>query len=195
MEKTKSVALGLMAALLLGAAEPATRFGHHRYDEAPFGELRSVGRYRATNRDVRLRAPAAEAFTAMAAAAAKDGIGLIPISGFRSAAYQRSLFDRATRRYGSAAKAARWVAPPGYSEHAAGWSLDLGDAAAPAADVDTSFETTAAFAWLARHAAEHRFELSFPRGNDQGVNYEPWHWRYIGVDDAHRLFRLKDPRH
>ena len=53
---------------------------------------------------------------------------------------------------------------------------------------DTAFENTPVFAWLVKNAAAHGFELSFPKGNPQGVNYEPWHWRFVGDADARGAF-------
>jgi D-alanyl-D-alanine carboxypeptidase len=150
--------------------------------------LASAGRYRKSGRVVQLRREAAEAFRAMAAAAASDGARLIPISGFRSAAYQVGLWKKAVARRGSELAAAKWVAPPGHSEHHAGWSLDMGDEKVPATDVDPAFEKTKAFAWLQANASRFHFELSFPKNNPQGVSYEPWHWRFIGTPEARRTF-------
>jgi len=171
---------------LLFSGSPADRYGHHPYEEAPAASLASAGRYRKSGRVVQMRREAAEAFRAMAAAASSDGIRLIPISGFRSVAYQEGLWKKAVARRGSEEAAAKWVAPPGHSEHHAGWSLDLGDEEAPATDVDPSFETTKAFTWLQANASRFHFELSFPKNNPQGVSYEPWHWRFIGTVDARR---------
>lgn len=181
----KIVLLWLMIAGPLSAAE---KYGHRSYETAPDSALFPAGKYRATGRLVRLRPPAAEAFQAMASAARAAGLSLIPISGFRSLDYQRGLFKRAVRRYGSERKAARWVAPPGHSEHHTGWTLDLGDGDRPATDIETSFEKTPVHLWLTKNAAAHGFELSFPRGNPQGVSYEPWHWRYVGTEEARRAF-------
>lgn len=173
--------------VLLGAA-PAVRFGHRSYREAPRGALAAAGPYRATGRVVELRREAAQAWGKMVEAARKDGVGLVPISGFRPVSYQKGLFERATRRYGSPREAARWVAPPGHSEHHTGWTLDVGDRDRPDTDVDPRFEKTPAHAWLSAHGADWGFELSFPKNNPQGVSHEPWHWRYIGVEEARRLF-------
>ena len=64
----------------------------------------------------------------------------------------------------------------------------VGDAAAPKTDVKPEFEQTAAFRWLQAHAAQFNFEISFPKDNPQGVNYEPWHWRWVGSDAARVTF-------
>jgi D-alanyl-D-alanine carboxypeptidase len=42
--------------------------------------------------------------------------------------------------------------------------------------LEVDFEQTAAFAWLTAHAHEFGFRLSYPRGNEWGFQYEPWHW-------------------
>ena len=170
------------------AAPPETKFGHYHYQQAPAAELADAGPYRQTGRIVKLRGEAAAAFRAMAAAAKKDGVELMPISGFRTVAYQQGLFQNAAKRYGSEQAAAKWVAPPGYSEHHTGWTLDVGDGAAPETDVKPSFEKTAASRWLTQHAAEFKFEMSFPKDNAQGVNPEPWHWRWVGSDAARETF-------
>jgi hypothetical protein len=92
---------GLMGLVWAG---PPTKYGHFSYKEAPASDLAEAGRYRDTGRVVRLRIAAAKAFKEMAAAAKQDGIEIIPISGFRSVAYQRDLFARAVKRYGSEKK-------------------------------------------------------------------------------------------
>lgn len=167
---------------------PESKFGHRHYEQAPDSSLAEAGPYRKTGRIVKMRAEAEQAFHAMVAAAAKDGVGLMPISGFRTVEYQHGLFQNAVNRYGSERGAARWVAPPGYSEHHTGYVLDLGDAAVPKADVNPQFENTAAFRWLQQHAAQFSFEMSFPKDNPQGVNYESWHWRWLGNDAARKTF-------
>lgn len=165
----------------------ASSYGHRAFAEAPADELRPVGDYRATGRIVRLRQTAAQAFLKMQEAAHADGVELVPISGFRSRDYQAGLFKRAVKRYGGQQAAARWVAPPGHSEHHTGLAIDIGDGARPACDVQLCFEETGAATWLAEHAGEFGFELSFPRGSRQ-PKYEPWHWRYVGDEASRKVF-------
>lgn len=192
--RNPSFNIGFIALLLVSSSGAAaripvkTKFGHIFYPEAPISELRSVGRYRRTDRDVKMRAAAAEAFLRMKEAARRDGVAIIPISGFRPVAYQKELFLRAIKNHGSEKTAAKWVAPPGYSEHATGWALDLGDESFPVTDVEPTFDKTPAFQWLQNHALEFHFEVSFPKNNSQGVNYEPWHWRFVGNDESRRTF-------
>ena len=182
----------LLLSAPLFAGSRTSLYGHFPYDEAPRRELTSAGRYRAGGRVVLMRGPAAAAFKEMVSAAAADGVRIIPISGFRSVAYQRGLWKKAISRQGSEKAAARWVAPPGHSEHHTGWTLDLGDGDEPKTDVETSFEKTKAFAWLTANASRFHFENSFPKNNPQGVSYEPWHWRFVGADEARRTFKAAE---
>ena len=53
----------------------------------------------------------------------------------------------------------------------------------------TSFENTAAFRWLCQHAGEYGFILRYPKGAEEKteITYEPWHWRYVGVENAAKI--------
>ena len=176
------------------AAQDSTRrFGHRAYREAPHTDLKSVGRYRATGRDVQLSLAAANAYEAMRVAALSDSVRLVPISGFRSVAYEQDLFARAIRRHGSAERAARWVAPAGFSEHHTGYAIDIGDQLAPACDTEVCFATTRASVWLRNHAPRFGYELSFPEGHTD-ISYEPWHWRYIGDEASRKVFAASGAR-
>ena len=64
-------------------------------------------------------------FKAAQAAAKKDGQGIFIASGYRSLAYQKSLFAKAVKKYGSEAEASKWVAPPLVSHHPWGIAIDV----------------------------------------------------------------------
>lgn len=134
-----------------------------------------------------------EAFQRMLAEAGRVGVGLHVVWAYRSPELQAEQFREAEAKYGRG-KGIRWLAPPGFSEHQTGWVLDLGDLSDPEADDNPLFERTAAFRWLTQHAGRFGFELSFPRGNWQGVGYEPWHWRFVGTPDARRAFHPRGLR-
>ncbi|TAJ55402.1 MAG: D-alanyl-D-alanine carboxypeptidase family protein [Nevskiaceae bacterium] len=129
-------------------------------------------------RDKLLTPGAAQAWLALRDAAARDGVGLLLISGFRSVDYQAALIRAKLARGLSAEEVLRINAPPGYSEHHSGRAVDIGCAGVAA--LDEAFETTPAYEWLCRNAAEHGFRMSYPRGNRQGYLYEPWHWFHQG---------------
>ncbi|MFM1811887.1 MAG: hypothetical protein RLZZ336_825 [Cyanobacteriota bacterium] len=157
--------------------------GHFPYQELPAADRVTVAPGLELHRD------AAGAFLGMQSAAQADGIDLILLSGFRSLALQKQLFfDVKSQRNQSALERARVSAPPGYSEHSTGYAVDLGDGTAPQTNLSQRFEQTAAFAWLQANAARFHFVLSFPSGNLQGVNYEPWHWRFEGTAQALQVF-------
>ncbi len=173
-------------------AADGTLLGHYPYTEAPPQELEAI----VADGSIKLRRAAAEQYKAMAAAAAAEGITLVPISGFRSLDDQQYLFfDVKAKRGQDPSKRAEVSAPPGYSEHHTGYAIDIGDANVPAADLNPTFENTAAFQWLQKNAAYYSFEISFPRNNPQGVSYEPWHWRFVG--DIHSLetfYKARSPQ-
>lgn len=156
--------------------------------EASENELVVVGEYRRSGRKVKMRADAAAALKDLFSQAHADGVAIIPISGFWTVAYQEMLFQKAVAKYGSEETAVRWVARPGQSEHHTGLAIDLGDEESPASDVELPFEQTKAFHWLQDNAATFGFEMSYPRNNPRGVNYEPWHWRFIGTPEAKQAF-------
>lgn len=134
---------------------------------------------------------AAEYYNAMYDAAKKDGITLNVVSGYRRIVKQDELYKNRVKRcmnedglsYEAALEAAaRWVLPPGTSEHNLGLAVDIGWLTA-------DFEDSAAYAWLEEHAADYGFVLRYPKDKVDitKINYEPWHWRYIGVEDAKKL--------
>lgn len=133
-------------------------------------------------RKVKMVAPAAAALTRMFAAAARDGVKLETVSGFRSIAYQTHLVREKLKRGMSIQQALKINAVPGYSEHQTGCAIDLTTPGVSAADV--SFGESKAFTWLQQHGAQFGFHLSFPPGNPYGYEYEPWHWRYIAGSAA-----------
>ncbi|KAF1055424.1 MAG: putative carboxypeptidase YodJ [Stenotrophomonas maltophilia] len=121
-----------------------------------------------------LRRPAAQGWRRMRLHAAREGIALDAISGYRSHAYQLGIFERKLARGQQVPQILTVNAAPGFSEHHGGHALDIGTPGdAPA---EEAFEHTAAFAWLQANAAGHGFHLSYPRDNPHGIVYEPWHW-------------------
>ncbi|MBF2097525.1 MAG: D-alanyl-D-alanine carboxypeptidase family protein [Gloeomargaritaceae cyanobacterium C42_A2020_066] len=164
------------------AGRTDTRFGHLPYGEAPASDLQAI----TADGRVQLRRAAAQEFLQMQADAGQAGVYLVPLSGFRSIAYQEQVFfGIKAQRNQSPDERAKVSAPPGYSEHHTGYALDIGDGNQPSTHLDVQFAETAAFRWLQANAARYHFELSFPPNNVQGIAYEPWHWRYVG--NSHSL--------
>lgn len=108
---------------------------------------------------------------------------LIVTSGYRSPAYQALLiFYYAWRQDFDLPRVLRRVALPGYSEHGllSSPALDLSDSLEHPDGYDpVEFAHSAHFAWLSHHATEFGFKLSYPKNNPQGIDFEPWHWRFL----------------
>lgn len=163
------------------ATKRKSQYGHFNYSEASRSDLVDVGNNQKLHRD------AAMAFKRMKAAAKKEGVILRVQSGFRSKETQNYLFyGLATQRKQSLKQRAKVVAPPGYSEHHTGYALDV--SGADGVILHESFARTSTFKWLSLHAKSFGFEISFPPNNAQGVNYEPWHWRYVGSVHSKSVF-------
>ena len=109
------------------------------------------------------------------------GNTIMGLSCHRTIARQRGLFcSPAKLKARGYAGQAKWVAPPGYSEHATGFALDFAARNSPGCEAKTCFSGTAVSRWLKENGAKYGFETSFPKDNKQGVSYEPWHWRWVG---------------
>ncbi len=174
-----------------GQAVPAIDgrlLGHLQYGEARADELVAAPAGFAIGAACRVRREvAADLARMLAAAEGQPGLkGRVrAISCYRTIAHQRRVFCSQIgkgRRSRDAADRARWVGPPGFSEHATGYAIDFGTRPSPGCgDVSACFARTPAGRWLLQHAPEYGFELSFPQGNAQGVSWEPWHWRWVGA--------------
>lgn len=122
------------------------------------------------------------AFDKMQAAAAKEGLNIYISSGFRSYDYQSGLYDRYVQRSGKA-EADRYSARPGHSEHQTGLAFDLNS-------IDMTFADTDECAWVNEHCAEYGFIIRYPQGSESitGYMYEPWHLRYLGTENAKKVY-------
>lgn len=122
------------------------------------------------------------AFDKMQAAAAKEGLNIYISSGFRSYDYQSGLYDRYVQRSGKA-EADRYSARPGHSEHQTGLAFDLNS-------IDMTFADTDECAWVNKHCAEYGFIIRYPKGSESitGYMYEPWHLRYLGAENAKKVY-------
>ena len=79
-------------------------------------------------------------------------------------------------------EAEKWVAKPNYSEHQLGLALDI-NADKSRCDNDTIYQ------WLSQNAYRYGFILRYPEGKEDitGIDYEPWHYRYVGKGAAQEI--------
>lgn len=119
-------------------------------------------------------AEANEAIERMFQAAAKDGISLFTVSGYRSYDSQASIHQGWIDTYGEE-YAKKISAEPGHSEHQTGLAFDINS-------LSTSFCETDEYRWLIENCAEYGFIERYLEDKvwATGYNYEPWHYRYIG---------------
>ena len=147
-----------------------------------------------TSTEKYVRADAAKALESMATSAKQQGLGLNLQSGYRSYAFQVSLYNRYVQQQGQAV-ADTQSARPGYSEHQTGWAADLGSVAHPECDVEDCFGTTQEGKWLVDNAYKFGFVIRYEQGNDNvtGYIYEPWHVRYVGSALATEIHNQGSP--
>jgi D-alanyl-D-alanine carboxypeptidase len=116
--------------------------------------------------------------------AKSDNLDIQIVSAYRSFAEQADIKGQFTQVYGTGSNT--FSADQGYSEHQLGTTVDLTNSTVGGAYM--SFKDSPEYAWLLTHAHRYGFILSYPEGNSFYV-YEPWHWRFVGVDLAGDLHR------
>ncbi|MEH6942649.1 M15 family metallopeptidase [Bacillus sp. JJ722] len=131
-----------------------------------------------------LRQEAATALEEMFNGAKAEGVELVAVSGYRSYARQKVLFDAEVQQQGLE-KAKQAVAIPGQSEHQTGLTMDI---SSPSVNLELTqaYENTVEGKWLAENAHKYGFILRYPKGKEEitGYKYEPWHFRYVGKEFA-----------
>ncbi len=138
-----------------------------------------------------MKAEAASMMKQMADAAAQEGVTLSISSAYRGEEYQRQLYNNYSASYGTET-ADTISSRPGYSDHQTGLAADFveGDGSLNGINFNQSFENTQSGVWLREHAHEYGFIMRYPKGKQEitGYAYEPWHFRYIGVDYATKIY-------
>lgn len=133
--------------------------------------------FRLANSNIYMAYECYEAMEKMFAAAEDDNVnGFIITSGYRD-------FDRQAEIY--AETEAGKAQQPGASEHQTGLAFDV------TAENNGGFETTKQYKWLCENAHKFGFIQRYPpnKAHETGISYEPWHYRYVGVDAAKKMRR------
>ena len=130
-----------------------------------------------------LRAEAAKAADTMIDAAATDGVTLLVSSAYRSYAVQQQTYQYWVSVNGQQV-ADQLSARPGYSEHQTGLAIDF--ASPEGCRLEECYRDTLAGQWLVKNAPRYGYILRFPDGRQSvtGYRFEPWHYRYVGVQIA-----------
>jgi len=124
------------------------------------------------------------AFREMANEARGAGHTIVINSSFRSYETQRQLWENLRFHHGIR-HADTWAARAGHSEHQTGWAVDISDFHDP----NDRFGETEAYQWMLLNAHRFGWILRYPadKENITGYSYEPWHFRYVGVEAATRI--------
>lgn len=133
--------------------------------------------FRLASSDIYLTRETYEAVEKMFHAAEEQDVnGFIVTSGYRS--YERQAEVYAESEPGKAQQ-------PGASEHQTGLAFDV------TTETSNGFESTPQYAWLSQHAHEYGFIQRYPANKSgiTGISYEPWHYRYVGVDASARMHK------
>jgi len=126
----------------------------------------------------------------MFAAGAAEGAGQMQVqSSYRSYPVQVEVYDGWVSSLGKA-QADRQSARPGYSEHQTGLAVDISTVPLNCS-LAACFGTTAQGEWLAANAWRFGYLLRYPADKTAitGYEYEPWHFRYIGIALATELHK------
>ena len=128
-----------------------------------------------------------EAYQLMYADALAAGYVLTPYSAYCSYQGQQTIYNNKIQSFifqgmtedEAKANAEKRIEPAGCSENGAGLSVDIISAS-------TGFASTDEYKWLIQNAFRYGFVLRYPddKTDVTGMIYQPWHWRYVGIDAA-----------
>lgn len=140
-----------------------------------------------TRRGLRLRTVALPPLQALLTEATSQRLKLVVLSAYRSYAEQTETHQALVAQLGEA-QAGRLSAKPGHSEHQLGTAVDF---TSPSLryELAEGFAQTPEGRWLGENAHRHGFIMSYPEGKESltGYAYEPWHFRYVGVEAARTI--------
>lgn len=130
--------------------------------------------------------------------AKKENLDLLICSSYRSTSKQKKLFNDKIKEYKNKGysdeeaykEASYWVLIPGTSEHETGLSVDI--VSIDNQVLDENQEKTKEQKWLMENSYKYGFILRYPTNKKDitGVNYEPWHYRYVGKENALQIKKL-----
>lgn len=140
---------------------------------------------------------AIDQLNAMLSAAKSQGLSPIVCSAYRSIERQKTLFNNQVNKYmaegfneeQAKVEARKYVAYPGTSEHNLGLAVDI--VSANYQMLDEKQANTSEAKWLMEHCSEYGFILRYPKDKIHitGVSYEPWHFRYVGIQAAKEIMK------
>lgn len=151
-----------------------------------YGELVTMDKAYDNKNGSKLNKEAYAAFQKLVDAGEKEGYHIRNNSAYRSYNTQSGLYNNYKNSNGLT-WADKWSARPGHSEHQTGLALDVGVKNEYSLG---KFESSPEFTWMKNNAHLYGFILRYPKGKEYitGYGYEPWHYRYVGVDVATYIY-------
>lgn len=127
-----------------------------------------------------------DAYIEMAKAAKNDGVQLMANSTYRTYKRQDEIYKEFYYSKGIS-YADKYAARAGYSEHQTGLAIDIFTSGT---STTSNFEESDAFKWLSNNAYKYGFILRYPKDKEYltGYEYESWHYRYVGVETATKVY-------
>lgn len=176
----------------VGASLDYNYYAHTREVTDPYDTLVLVNKYHILPSGIepknlvniegqRMEKVAADAMSKMVKDMRSDGLSIILQSGYRSEELQTTIYNRNVQNRGQE-RADKYSARPNSSEHQTGLAMDL----STDGTLEETFENTPQFKWLNENAHKYGFIMRYPKNKVYmtGYEYEPWHYRYVGVEIA-----------
>ncbi len=152
-------------------------------------DLRDLSDTSSIRTGICLTKEARDSFESMATKAKEDGINIKASSGFRSFETQKKLLQGSIKSGNKNASIA--IAKAGYSEHQLGTAVDITGGSINYSTTSGKFYTSSEYDWMTKNASDFGFVESYPKDKESitGYMYEPWHYRYVGIDNAKEIIK------
>ena len=147
--------------------------------------LTSISKTYSYGDNKKLNKEAYDAFIDLAEDAKKEGYTILIVSSYRSYKDQEDVWKDYKASFGTR-KADAYAARAGSSEHETGLAIDVADYY----DENDKFEDTDSFKWMQANAHKYGYILRYPKGKENitGYSYEAWHYRYVGIETATKVY-------
>lgn len=148
-------------------------------------DLKTISKTYSYGDNKKLNKEAYDAFISLADDAKKEGYTILIVSSYRTYQDQEDVWKDYKAPFGTK-KADAYAARAGSSEHETGLAIDVADYN----DKNDKFEATESFKWMQTNAHKYGYILRYPKGKENitGYSYEAWHYRYVGIDTATKVY-------
>ena len=148
-------------------------------------DLKTISKTYSYGDNKKLNKEAYDAFISLADDAKKEGYTILIVSSYRTYQDQEDVWKDYKASFGTK-KADAYAARAGSSEHETGLAIDVADYN----DKNDKFEATESFKWMQTNSHKYGYILRYPKDKENitGYSYEAWHYRYVGIDTATKVY-------